>query len=64
MTEKKEAFIKVLAEYLVGDQSTKSINLQLGTPGMQDWALLRNHTPLQGYPSVEAAVETLTEFLN
>lgn len=63
MSEKKNEFIRALAEFLVEDQSIKSINLQLGKEGAEEWAKLRRHTPLQGYPTVPEAIEILTEFL-
>lgn len=56
-------FIRRLAEYLVEDQAEKSILLEMGDGRGKAWATLRGATPLHGYPTVEEAVETLTEFL-
>jgi hypothetical protein len=60
----KPEFIRKLAEYLVEDQVGKSILLQMGDEGAKAWAALRGATPLDGYPTVEEAVTTLTEFLS
>lgn len=62
--ERKDRFIQALAEYLVADQAKKSIELQMGKESAKQWLNLRSMTPLFGYPTVEEAVETLTEFLN
>lgn len=59
----KNRFIKRLAEYLVKDQAKKSIQLEMGSPAAKEWAALRRETPLFGYPTVEEAERTLTEFL-
>ncbi len=61
--DRKKEFIRKLAEYLVGDQVHKSILLEMGTSEARQWAELRGTTPLSGYPTVEEAVEQLTEFL-
>lgn len=65
MTSKPE-FIEALAEYLVGDQVKKSTALGLAIPGSpaMEWANIRKTTPLFGYPTLEEAIETLTEFLD
>ena len=60
----KETFIRQLAEFLVKDQAVKSIGLENGNPAFCEWACLRECTPLKGYPSVEDAIKTLTEFLS
>jgi len=60
---RKAEFILVLADYLVGDQAHKSILLEMGKPEAVAWAKLRGTTPLFGYPTMEEAVNTLTEFL-
>ena len=60
----KEAFIKELAKFLVGDQARKSIELQMGKAHAKEWAALCNTTPLFGYLSVEEAEEQLTRFLS
>lgn len=62
-SEKKKRFIRALAEYLAGEQARMSIGLQLGKADAQQWAKLRQETPLFGYPTVDEAEETLTEFL-
>ena len=62
--ERKQAFIKQLAIYLVGDQAHKSIELQMRKESAQQWADLRGKTPLFGYPTVEEAEQILTEFLD
>lgn len=59
----KTEFIKQLAEYLVGDQVGKSIQLQAGNAAVKEWAKLRSATPLHGYPTFREAVAVLTEFL-
>ena len=59
----KAEFIRKLAEYLVGDQAGKSILLQAGNEGAKEWAALLCMTPLHGYPTVDEAIATLTEFL-
>jgi hypothetical protein len=61
---KKQYFIKALAKFLVVDQVGKSISLQMGNSLAKEWAELRNATPVFGYPSLEEAEETLTEFLS
>lgn len=59
----KQAFIKTLAAYLVGEQEHMSVLLEMGRPEAAAWARLRNATPLFGYLAVEEAEEILTEFL-
>lgn len=60
----KEKFIAALAEYLAGtNQAHMSILLEMGKPEAKQWAAIRSTTPLFGYPSVEEAIEQLTEFL-
>lgn len=60
---KKELFVKALAEYLVKDQAAKSIRLGMNSPTALEWAKLKNTTPLQGYPTIEEAEKTLSEWL-
>ena len=66
---RKEKFIKVLAQFLVENQAGKSIALELESrrkpmlPWAHEWAALRNATPLFGYPSVAEAEEALRDFL-
>jgi hypothetical protein len=62
--ERKQRFIKALAEFLVEDQAHKSILLEIGAKEGKQWAKLRGETPLFGYPTVEEAEEQLTEFLS
>jgi hypothetical protein len=59
----KEAFIRRLAHYLVVNQATRSIQLQLGRPEAMEWSEIRNLTPLFGYPTIDEAMKTLTAFL-
>ena len=61
--ERKRIFIRRLAEFLVGDQVRKSIELQVGKESGKEWAALRGATPLFGYPTVEEAEKVLLEFL-
>lgn len=60
---RKAKFVRALAEYLVGDQARQSILLEARAPEALAWLKLRSATPLFGYPTVDEAVETLTEFL-
>jgi len=63
--ERKKQFIRALAEYLAGTNQVKhSIGLQLGKADAQEWANLRQLSPLFGYPTVEEAEAQLTEFLS
>ncbi len=59
----KETFIKELVRYLVKNQATKSIGVELGNPAFCEWVTLRELTPLRGYPTVEEATIIITEFL-
>lgn len=59
----KVLFIKQLAQFLAGDQSRKSIELQMGKSSAKEWAELRNLTPLFGYPTMEEAEQTLADWL-
>lgn len=65
--DEKARFIKALAKFLAGDQAKKSI--MLGMPGglahslVQEWADLRNATPLFGYQTVEESEKILTKWL-
>lgn len=69
--DRKELFVRVLAKFLVDNQAGKSIAMELearhppvhGIVWAQEWAALRNATPLFGYPTVEEAEKALTEFL-
>ncbi len=63
MNHAKRDFVKVLAEYLAGDQARKSIELQMGKESAQEWAKLRNATPLFGWQTVEEAEVALSKFL-
>ncbi len=60
---RKLEFIDTLAEFLVNDQASKSIQLQMQKPMALEWAKLRKHTPLSGYTTVEEAKLILREFL-
>ena len=63
MNKQKEQFIRALAEFLAGNQAEKSIHLQMGKKHAKEWANLRHNTPLFGYPTIDEAEKTLTEFL-
>jgi hypothetical protein len=63
MKNKKQEFIRALAEYLVGNQARKSIELEMGKESAVEWSKLRNKTPLFGYPDADEAEKILTEFL-
>lgn len=62
-TKDRQRFIRVLAEYLVGNQVEQSIRLQMGKQSAKEWAALRSATPLFGYPTVDEAFSKLCEFL-
>ena len=62
--EKKQEFIKALAEWLAGtNQVEMSIRLGMKDKQAEMWSRVRGYTPLFGYPTVEEATEQLTEFL-
>jgi len=61
--DKKAAFIKVLAVFLVGEQARKSIMLEMGNTWAREWATLRSATPIEGYPTIEEGERILREFL-
>jgi hypothetical protein len=61
--EAKKRFIDALAEFLVSDQAKRSIMIEMGNEDALKWARLRNATPLAGWPTVDQAKETLSEFL-
>ena len=62
--EKKQAFIRKLAEFLAGPNSAKySIMLEMGREEAKEWAAMRDLTPLFGYPTVDEAEKILREFL-
>lgn len=66
--ERKKQFILKLAAFLVENQAGKSIALQIQSPNAPvqwatEWANLRNASPLHGYPTLEEAVEQLTDWL-
>lgn len=63
MSEAKHRFIRALAEFLVATQARKSIELEMGKKSAMEWGTLRSATPLMGYPTVDEAEVTLTEFL-
>lgn len=63
-SDRKAEFIRVLANYLAGpNQALKSMEFQMGQSHAKEWAELRQATPLFGYPTVDEAIKTLTEFL-
>jgi hypothetical protein len=59
----KDRFIEVLAEYLVKDQARMSIRLEMGHGEAKMWAMVRNSTPLFGYPTEAEAVRLLRRWL-
>jgi hypothetical protein len=61
--DRKDFFIEVLAEYLVKDQATRSIRLEMGDSEAKMWAKVRGATPLFGYPTQAEAVKLLREWL-
>lgn len=70
LDERRSQFVKALAEYLAGNQAGKSIMLQVEVQGgraivpwAQEWAAVRNATPLMGYPTVAEAEKELARFL-
>jgi hypothetical protein len=64
MNERKKEFIRALAEFLVGNEARKSIELQMGKESAKEWSKLRSATPLFGYyPNIEKAVKELEKFL-
>jgi len=61
--DRKLAFVRVLANYLVGDQGVMSIRLEMGDPNAKQWARLRAATPLFGYPTEDEAASQLASWL-
>jgi hypothetical protein len=59
----KKRFMHELAVFLVAEQASDSIGLQMGRPFAKRWAALRNATPLFGYPTVKEAEKELSEWL-
>jgi hypothetical protein len=59
----KKVFIRSLAEYLSGNPAERSIRLSMGDKNAQEWANLRGHTPIFGYPSVEETEKILSDWL-
>jgi hypothetical protein len=60
---RRRDFVRSLAEYLVGNQVERSIELSMHTRQAIQWAHIRSLTPLLGYPTVDEAEDTLREFL-
>lgn len=60
----KDRFITELAKYLVGNQVEQSIWLEMGDRNAQQWAAIRDQTPLFGYPTVDEAEVVLRKFLS
>jgi hypothetical protein len=60
---RKAVFVRLLAEYLVGDQVAQSIRLEMGDPGALEWQKLRSAAPLFGYPTVDEAAAQLGKWL-
>lgn len=70
--QKKKKFIEHLAIFLVRDEALKSMTLEAeqrrapfaGSPRFaEEWADLRNASPLFGYVDKQEAIKQLTEFL-
>jgi hypothetical protein len=61
---KKDIFIRALAEFLVKDQAKKSVELAMGNEHAKQWADLRSASPLFDYPTVEEAEKSLKEFFS
>jgi hypothetical protein len=69
--EKKKKFIHELAVFLVNQEASKSVCLEIELARKDDrlpkwaheWRNLRNSTPLSGWLSIEEAEEILNEFL-
>jgi hypothetical protein len=64
MNLRKEEFVYQLAKYLVNKQVNWSIKLQVDPddPDARQWCDIRTQTPIFGYPTVDEAVETLTDW--
>jgi len=62
--ERKVRFVKELAKFLVEDQASKSILLEIGNLAAKGWAALRGTTPLMGYPTVQEAERQLADWLD
>jgi hypothetical protein len=54
---RKAVFVRLLAEYLVGDQVAQSIRLEMGDPGALEWQKLRSAAPLFGYPTCTGSID-------
>jgi len=64
MSTRRDEFIKMLAEYLAGpNQAEMSIRLEMGHEDARVWSMLRDASPLFGYPSVDDAEQRLKKFL-
>lgn len=61
----KSAFFAQLAAYLVDQQVKMSIRLEVdpGDPEARQWCLMRQATPLFGYPTVAEAEAQLRDWL-
>ncbi len=63
MNEQKHRFVRALASFLAGGAAMKSIALQMGKQWAQEWAALRQETPLSGWCTIEEAEQQLAQFL-
>lgn len=63
-TTRRQAFIRQLAEYLVGNQVEDGMRLGMGDARAKQWATLRGQTPLFGYPTVAEAEAQLTQWFD
>ncbi len=68
--ENKERFIQAVARYLVENQASKSIALEMESKipppihaWAKEWADVRNAAPIFGYATVDETAEALRELL-
>lgn len=61
--QRKKLFIRELAVFFAEKQALRSIGLQMGDQHAKEWAKLRGLTPLFGYPTVDEAEKTLSDWL-
>jgi hypothetical protein len=62
----KAEFVRALARYLAGRNAVKmnlALSTGIGRDAAERWLEIRNATPLQGYPTIDEAEETLGDWL-
>ena len=59
----RESFLDALTTFLVKDQGSKSIYLEMGENWAREWARLRGSTPCDGYMDEVTARKVLKEFM-